>query len=78
MQAIEVTARWDDSGQVTPLRFSQGGVSAQVESVGRQWKDAAGLHVLVQANGGRAYELVFMPAEMRWFMGFAGHSPAVI
>ncbi len=72
MQAIEVTARWDDKGRVTPLRFILGGVPAEVEATGRQWKDPAGLHVLVQAQAGRTFELIFDPQELLWHLGFEG------
>ena len=72
MEAIEVTARWDSTGRVEPLRFNTGGAPAEVEATGRQWVDAAGLHVLVQAHAGRTFELIFDPRELLWRLGFEG------
>jgi hypothetical protein len=78
METIEVTARWEEDGQVTPVQFRLKGTPLQVETIGRRWKDEAGLHVLVKAFGGRTFELVFDPAAMKWFLGFQGPSAAVI
>ena len=78
MEAIEVTARWDKSGRVTPLRFIHGGVPVQVEAAGRQWTDSAGLHVMVQAEGGRAFELVFDTQALHWYLGFEGTTRPVV
>jgi hypothetical protein len=74
METIEVTARWDENGEVSPLQFLMNGTPIQVETIGRRWQDEHGLHALVKALGGRTFELVFDPAEMKWFLGFQGPS----
>jgi hypothetical protein len=74
MEAIEVTARWQETGEVTPIQFRLKGTPVQVETIGRSWQDEHGRHALVQALGGRTFELVFDPAEMKWFLGFQGPS----
>lgn len=78
MEPVEVTARWGADGDVAPLSFQGKAGPVTVAVSGRHWKDEEGLHVLVQGADGRAYELVFHPAEMRWFLGFQRRSPAVI
>ncbi len=78
METIEVTARWDVDGQVTPVQFRWQGAPVQVETVGRRWQDDAGLHALVSALGGRTFELVFDPKTMKWSLGFQSRSPNMV
>ena len=74
MESIEVTVRFDPHGQITPLRFTWKGRSYLVESCGRRWTAADGQHILVRTVGGGQFELLFAPAEGRWYLGPA--SPA--
>ena len=78
MEPVEVTARWDVEGSITPLQFVWKGCIYQVESTGRQWGDAAGRHVLAMVPGGQVYELIFQPESLRWFLGFRGQNPALV
>ncbi len=78
METIEVTARWGEDGQVSPVQFRLKGTPLQVETIGRRWQDQAGLHILVQALGGRVYELVFDPAALKWSLAFQGQSATVV
>ncbi len=78
METIEVTARWDENGEVTPVQFRLKGTPIQVETIGRRWQDERGLHALVKALGGRTFELVFSPTEMRWYLAFQSQTPAVV
>ena len=68
METIEVTARFDREGKITPLSFTWRGKKYPVDSTGRSWVDEAGQHVLVMVPGERVYELVFLPAEMHWYL----------
>ena len=68
MEPIEVTARFDVDGTVTPLRFSWKGQDYPVEGAGRRWLDEDGLHILVMAAGERVFELLSVPQEGRWFI----------
>ena len=72
MESIEVTARIDPQGQITPLRFVWKGRSYLVESTGRRWTGADGQHILVMASSGDMFELLFAPGEGRWFLMEAG------
>ena len=68
MDPVEVTARFDLSGKVTPLSFTWQGREYQVEGTGRRWLAQDGLHLLVMAVGERVFELVFFAQEGSWFI----------
>jgi hypothetical protein len=68
MEAVEVTARYDKEGKVTPLRFTWQGKEYVVEGTGRRWQAQDGLHLLVMAAGERVFELLFVPLNGRWFI----------
>jgi hypothetical protein len=68
LEAIEVTARFERDGKVIPLRFTWKGREYSVEGTGRSWHAEDGLHILVMAAGERVFELVFVPAQGRWFI----------
>ncbi|MFZ2098481.1 MAG: hypothetical protein WAV05_17755 [Anaerolineales bacterium] len=72
MEAIEVTARFDVQGNITPLNFSWKGGIYQVESTGRHWQDVEGMHFLVMVSGEKIYELTYRSGEGRWFIDQAG------
>ncbi len=72
LEAIEVTARFDEQGTITPLHFTWKGGHYRVESTGRRWQDEGGQHMLVMVSSGRIYELTFKSGEGRWFIGQAG------
>lgn len=71
MQPVDVIARFDREGKVTPLRFSWRSSEYLIESVGRHWETSDGHHYLVMVPGGRIFELVFSPLQERWFLGSA-------
>ncbi len=68
MEPIEVTARFDAQGQITPLRFTWKGRSYLVESTGRRWTDPAGQHLLIMVVSGAMFELLYTPGESRWYL----------
>ena len=72
MEPIEVTARFDEQGTSTPLRFTWKGGSYRVESTGRRWQDDIGQHMLVMVASGQIYELTFKNTEGRWYIGKVG------
>lgn len=74
MESIEVTARFDEHGKITPLTFTWKGSVQRVESTGRRWEDEAGLHILVMVSSGRIYELTYKGGEGRWYIGQAGQA----
>jgi hypothetical protein len=69
MEPIEVTARFDEQGTITPLHFTWKGSIQRVESTGRRWVDENGQHLLVMVSSGRIYELTYRSGEGRWFVG---------
>ncbi len=69
MEAIEVTARFDQEGTINPLHFTWNGGVYRVESTGRRWQDDEGQHILVMVSSGIIYELTFKSSEGRWYIG---------
>lgn len=78
MDPVEVTARFDEGGKVTPLSFNMKGKKYAVESTGRQWRDEAGLHVLIMAGGERVFELFYAAESLTWFLKPVGASRSLI
>ena len=68
MEAIEVTVKFDQSGNIKPLSFIRKGISHPVDSIGRQWEDNTGRHYLVMVPIERIFELLFVPTELRWYI----------
>ena len=72
MQPVEVVARFDKQGQVTPIRMVWRNHTHAIESTGRRWQAADGLHILVTTAEGRMFELRFdLPAGV-WYLVQAG------
>lgn len=74
-QPIEVSARFDKDGNLTPTSFTWRGHDYPVSVGARRWQDEAGQHFMVMAPGERVFELVFDPATLRWYLQPRG--PAV-
>jgi hypothetical protein len=72
MEPVEVTARFTQSGQVSPLSFTWNGTHYPVESTGRRWADDDGLHILVMVPQGRVFELLFKPVIGEWHLRTVG------
>jgi len=77
MEQIEVTARFDAHGKITPLGFVWKGRVNRVESIGRNWKADDGFHILVMTRGNKAYHLLFKPDKVCWYLLRGGGVPAV-
>jgi PncC family amidohydrolase len=76
MEPIEVTARFDEPGTITPLHITRKGSLQRVESTGRRWSDEIGQHFLVMVMNGQIYELIYKSGEGHWFIrqGEPGHT----
>ncbi len=72
LDVIDVTARFDEHGTITPIHFTWKGGQYHVESTGRRWSDEAGQHMLVMVSSGQIYELTFKSGEGRWYIGQSG------
>jgi len=68
MEPVEVSARFDADGAVTPLRFKWRGEEYPVVSTGRRWQGKEGHHVLVLVPNEMVFELIFQAAETRWYL----------
>lgn len=68
MEPLEVTAKFDKEGNITPLRFTWKDINYQIESTGRHWDASDGKHILVMVLDGRIFELVYNPTEGRWLL----------
>jgi hypothetical protein len=75
LEEIDVVARFDHSGRISPLKFTWRQVEYPVTSVGRSWQDDAGHHILVMvpgemlgSPGERVVELVYQPGVGRWWL----------
>jgi len=78
MEPVEVTALFDEAGEIRPLKFTWKGQVYPVDMAGRRWTDERGQHVLVMVPGDRVFELVFDSHGPRWYLvGSAGRLPVV-
>lgn len=65
MKAVEVECSFDSGGKVSVRRIAIDGDWLGVEQ-GRQWRDEAGLHVLVLLGGSRPAELLLARDALNW------------
>jgi hypothetical protein len=72
MEPVEVTARFDPQGVITPLNIMKDQKTIPVTSVGRRWSDPQGVHILVMVPGEQIYELLFANTQNRWFLSPPG------
>ncbi len=77
MELIEVTARFDMEGRVTPLQIIWKGRTVPIDSTGRSWEAEDGRHILAMIPGDRVIELVFVPRESRWYLRLLGTGSAM-
>jgi hypothetical protein len=76
MDEIEVIARFDRNGGITPLEITWRGRKYKVASSGRRWEDDDGQHFMVMVAGEQVFELLFIPDEMCWFIKGSKHALA--
>ncbi|MCD6402107.1 MAG: CinA family protein [Anaerolineales bacterium] len=76
METIEVTARFDKDGLITPLEVVKNGVHYRVESTGRRWQGESGEHILVMIVGNRVMHLLFNFVERKWYF-VGGNTQAI-
>lgn len=77
MEAVEVTARFDAKGKVTPINFVWQRRSYRVDSVGRQWDGKDGRHIMVMTPGNRAHHLLFVIETGNWYLVRGGNQPTI-
>lgn len=67
LEPVEVAARWRHDGKLEPSQFFWKGKMYRVESTGRDWEDAEGLHILCMVDG-QVYELIFHLSPAGWLI----------
>ncbi len=72
MDIIEVTARFDAEGRITPLEITWNERKLSITSTGRQWDAEDGRHILAMLPGDHTVELIFVPHEVRWYLRQVG------
>jgi hypothetical protein len=77
MKPVQVTARFDPDGKATPLSFTWLGQTYPVNAIGRRWSDEEGQHILVMVPGEQVFELIFAPADARWYLRQPGKNQMV-
>ena len=68
IEPVEVTARWEPSGEFSPARMVWQGQAIAFDSTGRHWEDQEGWHILCMAPGGRSFELIFRLQPAGWWL----------
>lgn len=77
MEAIKVTASFDEQGRVRPVSFIWQGRLYRVDSVGRRWEGSDGQHILVLTVDNRAHHLLYQPESSRWYRLYTGDEPTI-
>jgi PncC family amidohydrolase len=67
-ESVQVTCRFDPQGRIYPLHFTRQGSQSNVNSVGRQWEDSAGKHILVMDQSDQVYELLYINRTGKWLL----------
>jgi hypothetical protein len=66
MEPVQVMARWEGEG-FSPRHFVWRGHVFPVDSIGRQWEDDEGIHILCMVKGGAVFELIFHLKPASWW-----------
>jgi hypothetical protein len=75
MKTVDVECSFDSGGKVSVRRIAIDGEWIGVEQ-GRQWRDEAGLHVMVLLAGSRPAELLLARDALTWQLK-EGSAPGV-
>lgn len=77
-ESVQVTCRFDPQGRIYPLSFTSKGSHYAISSVGRQWDDSAGKHILVMDQTDQVHELLYITRSGQWLLSQPGKRiPAV-
>jgi PncC family amidohydrolase len=67
-ETIQVICRFDPQGRMYPLSFTCKGSHYSINSVGRQWDDSAGKHILVMDQTDQVHELLYNVHSGKWLL----------
>lgn len=65
-EPVAVSARWNMDGRFVVRQFRWRDVLMVVESTGRQWEEADGVHILCMVAGQGVVELRFQTSPTGW------------
>jgi hypothetical protein len=65
-EPITATGTMDSRGQVSVQSFTWQEQQYTIITMGRQWTDEAGRHLLVEAAGGARFELLLRRRDLVW------------
>ena len=65
-ERVSVVAAMDDEGQLNPQRVTWQARKYRITSVGRQWDEDDGRHVLVEVTNGTRFELLLRREDFVW------------
>jgi len=68
MEEIDVVARFESGGEITPLELVRKGAHYRVISTGRSWRGKKGVHILVMLIGNRVFHLLFSMPDAKWYL----------
>ncbi len=66
MDAVKVKFRYDIQEKIIPLSFIWRGNTYFIESIGRDWQDETGQHILVMVERGEVFELIQREVDGKW------------
>jgi hypothetical protein len=67
-ETINVTAKFDERGRISPLRFIWREKHFRVDATGRRWADEEGQHILVMDTRRRVFHLLYEPQASLWYL----------
>jgi hypothetical protein len=65
-EAVAVEAQFLPDGEIRPTAFTWRGRRWRIAGLGRQWDEANGRHVLVEATDGSRFELCLTSTQSSW------------
>ena len=68
MEKIEVTARFQKDGILSPVDFRLGKELIQVLNVGRRWETDQGRHILVMDHARQTHHLFLNYEDFSWYL----------
>jgi hypothetical protein len=67
-EIIVVTAKFDERGRISPVRFIWRDNHYRIDSTGRRWVDQEGTHILVMDPRRRVFHLLFEHQASLWYL----------
>jgi hypothetical protein len=77
-EAVAVEAQYLPDGEIRPTAFTWRGLRRKVVGLGRQWDEADGRHILIEAVDGGRFELRLTSSENRWRLLRAWERPYLV